>query len=102
MIRRPPRSTLFPYTTLFRSLLLLLRVRPGPLPPLARQLEALALLGGSAAVTIAVLQSHINLLFLLFPFLIWAPWRFAPRRAAPATPLPAGIARLATLDKLRA
>src|SRR4051812_49450962 len=24
MIRRPPRSTLFPYTTLFRSLLLLL------------------------------------------------------------------------------
>src|SRR5258707_2266780 len=26
MIRRPPRSTLFPYTTLFRSLLL-----PGPL-----------------------------------------------------------------------
>src|SRR3712207_7394788 len=25
MIRRPPRSTLFPYTTLFRSLL-----RPGP------------------------------------------------------------------------
>src|SRR5437762_9843239 len=27
MIRRPPRSTLFPYTTLFRSLL------PGPVPP---------------------------------------------------------------------
>src|SRR3712207_8024451 len=27
MIRRPPRSTLFPYTTLFRSLL-----RGGPLP----------------------------------------------------------------------
>src|SRR3712207_8643423 len=28
MIRRPPRSTLFPYTTLFRSL----RGRSGPLP----------------------------------------------------------------------
>src|SRR2546421_2751766 len=28
MIRRPPRSTLFPYTTLFRSL-----VEPGPLLP---------------------------------------------------------------------
>src|SRR3712207_8681398 len=28
MIRRPPRSTLFPYTTLFRSL-----PRPPPLPP---------------------------------------------------------------------
>src|SRR3989454_2649211 len=29
MIRRPPRSTLFPYTTLFRSL----RVRPGEVLP---------------------------------------------------------------------
>src|SRR2546430_4546764 len=28
MIRRPPRSTLFPYTTLFRSRLLHLRKRP--------------------------------------------------------------------------
>src|SRR5256886_4006986 len=30
MIRRPPRSTLFPYTTLFRSDLLLEDVRVGP------------------------------------------------------------------------
>src|SRR5438093_3033147 len=29
MIRRPPRSTLFPYTTLFRSVLQLLRIRLG-------------------------------------------------------------------------
>src|SRR5258705_7709509 len=29
MIRRPPRSTLFPYTTLFRSLALVLHVRRG-------------------------------------------------------------------------
>src|SRR2546430_13021770 len=28
MIRRPPRSTLFPYTTLFRSGVLLARVQP--------------------------------------------------------------------------
>src|SRR3989442_2194005 len=28
MIRRPPRSTLFPYTTLFRSRLLHQRIRP--------------------------------------------------------------------------
>src|SRR3712207_8791826 len=28
MIRRPPRSTLFPYTTLFRSLHLVIGVRP--------------------------------------------------------------------------
>src|SRR3712207_8551733 len=29
MIRRPPRSTLFPYTTLFRSVLLAVLVVPG-------------------------------------------------------------------------
>src|SRR5258708_20689948 len=29
MIRRPPRSTLFPYTTLFRSVLIALGVYPG-------------------------------------------------------------------------
>src|SRR5437016_7890370 len=28
MLRRPPRSTLFPYTTLFRSLFLHLEVKP--------------------------------------------------------------------------
>src|SRR2546430_8808664 len=34
MIRRPPRSTLFPYTTLFRSLLEELVARGEHLPPL--------------------------------------------------------------------
>src|SRR3712207_8278632 len=32
MIRRPPRSTLFPYTTLFRSSQLLPQPETGPLP----------------------------------------------------------------------
>src|SRR5256885_7974275 len=37
MIRRPPRSTLFPYTTLFRSLVfLVLNLLPGD-PVMARQ-----------------------------------------------------------------
>src|SRR5260370_15528556 len=45
MIRRPPRSTLFPYTTLFRSLT---RCRNGLLRPL-RESEPRAL-GGSFAV----------------------------------------------------
>src|SRR5215208_6669385 len=35
MIRRPPRSTLFPYTTLFRSL----RRPPGPRRPRAGRVE---------------------------------------------------------------
>src|SRR5690554_7487051 len=33
MIQRPPRSTLFPYTTLFRSKRKLLRVRCTPITP---------------------------------------------------------------------
>src|SRR3712207_7945221 len=42
MIRRPPRSTLFPYTTLFRS-----RAHPhGPRRPRARVLHQLGLGGG--------------------------------------------------------
>src|SRR3989454_6382119 len=38
MIRRPPRSTLFPYTTLFRSPALLERVRREVLEPTLREL----------------------------------------------------------------
>src|SRR3712207_8359141 len=49
MIRRPPRSTLFPYTTLFRSLLpgnagAAVDLRPARQPRLC--LEAAALMGG--------------------------------------------------------
>src|SRR5256885_11218148 len=47
MIRRPPRSTLFPYTTLFRSLLpLLLRCGVSPRKKFSRRRGARALLGG--------------------------------------------------------
>src|SRR5436189_4769747 len=35
MIRRPPRSTLFPYTTLFRSIVVLGDALPHPPDPLA-------------------------------------------------------------------
>src|SRR2546429_9655716 len=43
MIRRPPRSTLFPYTTLFRSMLGWQRDRTGCEPP-----RTLTLVGGRA------------------------------------------------------
>src|SRR3712207_8135386 len=36
MIRRPPRSTLFPYTTLFRSRRLTARLRSPPIRPQAK------------------------------------------------------------------
>src|SRR2546425_10308916 len=37
MIRRPPRSTLFPYTTLFRSADLVRKPTEPPMPPAARR-----------------------------------------------------------------
>src|SRR5688572_31857984 len=37
MIRRPPRSTLFPYTTLFRSLPMSSRTLPAPMVPPPRR-----------------------------------------------------------------
>src|SRR3712207_8439123 len=40
MIRRPPRSTLFPYTTLFRSAPMLPALRGGELVVLARRILA--------------------------------------------------------------
>src|SRR3712207_6904843 len=50
MIRRPPRSTLFPYTTLFRSVEHLLEVRDDPVPVDAVAGEAAAeLVVGAAA-----------------------------------------------------
>src|SRR2546422_7693260 len=61
MIRRPPRSTLFPYTTLFRSLKLV-EAEPGGDPldtgvelmaqPRGKRLQAVTLLsGGERALT---------------------------------------------------
>src|SRR3712207_9067388 len=48
MIRRPPRSTLFPYTTLFRS-----AVAPGPLEEhLARDLAAVAQVESRGGATV--------------------------------------------------
>src|SRR5438477_4772834 len=58
MIRRPPRSTLFPYTTLFRSRGGEER-RPGP-PPRARRPHREAHAVRSEEHT-SELQSHVNL-----------------------------------------
>src|SRR5260370_32554203 len=59
MIRRPPRSTLFPYTTLFRS-----RRHPrrgGPhMPPRGPRAPAFTLQARSEEHT-SELQSHLNL-----------------------------------------
>src|SRR3712207_7028501 len=58
MIRRPPRSTLFPYTTLFRSselahlragYLQLMQKTPMPCEPITRRTALKAALAGAAA-----------------------------------------------------
>src|SRR5260370_41809924 len=69
MIRRPPRSTLFPYTTLFRSPLGLLRdvslpADPRPhCPRSARRgvLRRARALHGRSEEHTSELQSHLNL-----------------------------------------
>src|SRR5437763_3440450 len=55
MLRRPPRSTLFPYTTLFRSLgRSILSGRPGAGPPSLRPL----VVGGAAVLPRATRRSE--------------------------------------------
>src|SRR3712207_8398749 len=59
MIRRPPRSTLFPYTTLFRSQYLLQTVDPSGARP-ATDPEVLERLGPAAEVPL-LLCGHTHL-----------------------------------------
>src|SRR3712207_7372163 len=61
MIRRPPRSTLFPYTTLFRSL----RDR--------------------VDVSQIRLAVHLTVACLLFAAILWTARSLAPARGAPAS-----------------
>src|SRR5260370_6184624 len=61
MIRRPPRSTLFPYTPLFRSMKQIAVERPGAirlavLPPLALYVQP-----DRSEEHTSELQSHLNL-----------------------------------------
>src|SRR5260370_11787695 len=61
MIRRPPRSTLFPYTTLFRSLLFTLIGGSGECQTLLRAQQFAALLRHRSEEHTSELQSHLNL-----------------------------------------
>src|SRR5260370_21742476 len=58
MIRRPPRSTLFPYTTLFRSLTFSRAAADGAKPAAD---GAARLRGGRSEEHTSELQSHLNL-----------------------------------------
>ncbi|MEU8823519.1 MASE1 domain-containing protein [Streptomyces sp. NPDC048636] len=50
-----------------------------------RWLEAVVLLAGTVAVTLVATRSLASLLFLVFPFLIWAALRFQLAGAAPCS-----------------
>src|SRR3712207_8326077 len=72
MIRRPPRSTLFPYTTLFRSL---------PAAAVAR--------AGEDLLVLHIREDRVHPLI-----------RFAVRRRRPERPIPvAGIRLVVVLDR---
>src|SRR5690348_17808565 len=59
MIRRPPRSTLFPYTTLFRSCALPARSRLDQRQPVQlRRLDSVALAGGDRGGAVAARRSR--------------------------------------------
>src|SRR5258705_2602914 len=60
MIRRPPRSTLFPYTTLFRSRWIYEGLAPNPAPDL-RALTVLDLAAGSGAFLLGALAELVAL-----------------------------------------
>src|SRR2546422_4432884 len=60
MIRRPPRSTLFPYTTLFRSRRSLVRAAP-PSPTASLRSRSAASIPGDRKSTTSELQSRLHL-----------------------------------------
>ncbi|MFE0251355.1 MASE1 domain-containing protein [Streptomyces sp. NPDC059010] len=60
--------------------------------PALRWAEAVALLGGTAAVSVVATHSPVNLLFLVVPFLIWAAFRFQLAGAAPCVLITSVIA----------
>src|SRR2546422_6711185 len=86
MIRRPPRSTLFPYTTLFRSLDPLVRWLAGGAPDAPAdpggEVEGTAPLAGSAHLLLR-LQGSLDSLGLdaraTVERLEWRAWRVPPR-----------------------
>src|SRR5260370_22273094 len=61
MIRRPPRSTLFPYTTLFRSVLDAIQLQSGPLHDCVILVVGNSRNAKRSEEHTSELQSHLNL-----------------------------------------
>src|SRR5690349_22452883 len=65
MIRRPPRSTLFPYTTLFRSIRLH-RVDPDGLPRLAASGDIVVSIANTDRKSTRLNSSHVEISYAVF------------------------------------
>src|SRR2546430_14784920 len=96
MIRRPPRSTLFPYTTLFRSRISGDEFTAGGLSAhdmaeIARRLAAsglmdfLSIIGGGAHTYALQAAAVPN---MSFPTAVYVPLAAAIKKAAPSLPIP--------------
>src|SRR3712207_9296874 len=70
MIRRPPRSTLFPYTTLFRSELLCSLVSLKGLPAIKGICKQVLLLAGSTISRLLLLGIYLLLLMQILIHLL--------------------------------
>src|SRR5260370_16534213 len=97
MIRRPPRSTLFPYTTLFRSDLLLRyhvhRFTPFISPSTSRGPQAILVRTESSSAIFlrseehtSELQSHLNLVCRLLLENIYTPPFYKPIHPTSTSP----------------
>src|SRR4029453_9619756 len=72
-------------------LLPLLSLRRYPKVAWKDQTEAVALLGAVTVVTLLVVQTSLNLMFLALPPIGWMAWRFQQRGVAPAALVVTGI-----------
>jgi integral membrane sensor domain MASE1 len=80
---------------------LLLAARYAPSPKdraMMRWLELLTLLGAAVAVMLLATNSHLALLFLVFPIVIWAAIRFQMPGAAPCVLIISVLGVLAAID----
>src|SRR5439155_6260710 len=80
-------------------ILSLLRPVDRAIGTIRRSVEPVAFLVLTVGVTVAVFNSPVRLLYLVFPFLAWAAWRYGQRIAATAALVISGTAIFAAVHQ---